>query len=141
MDGFFGSVIHDDIVLNNATLYVTDLSFSIKFNGGGEFSGTGTTTAGSPYKGYFMVIAMAPVTATGCQQNIEMRGNGDSDLTGTIFAPSACFDARGNSGNGANDSQLIFYMVSSNGNADISVDFDAGDNHQDPQNPAIRLLR
>jgi hypothetical protein len=68
MDGFFGSPFHDDIVLNNATLYVTDQNFSMKFNGGGEFRGTATTTDGSPYEGYFMVVAMAPVTSSSCQK-------------------------------------------------------------------------
>ena len=143
MDGFFGSPFHGDIILNNSTLYVTDQNFSMKFNGHGDFSGTGTTTAGSPYKGYYMVIAMAPVTASGCQQNFEMRGNGDADIVGTIFAPSACFNPSGNSGTGANHSQFIFYMVSASGggNHQINVDYDEGLNHLDPVNPSITVLR
>jgi hypothetical protein len=140
MDGFFGSPYHGDIVLNNATLYVTDQNFGMEFNGGGEFSGTATTTVGSPYQGYFMVVAMAPVTSSSCQQNFEMRGNGDSDIVGTILAPSACFDARGNSGDGALRSQYIFYMVSSNGTADINVNYDADDNHQITIHPSISLF-
>jgi len=125
---FFGSPYHGNIILNNATLYVYGQSFSMKFNGHGDFRGTATTTAGSPYKGYFMVVAMAPVTANSCQQNFEMRGNGDGDIVGTILAPSACFDPSGNSGTGANRGQMIFYHIgpTGGGNHSIKVDYDAG---------------
>src|SRR5258706_1206997 len=134
---------HGNYVLNNATWYVTSTSFHLKFNGNAGLSGTGTTTSGSPYKGYFMIIAMTPTKlgADNCDESIEMRGNGDSDLVGTIFAPSACFDARGNSGNGAVRSQYVFYNVSSNGAASIKVDYNTGDNPLYPSPPAISLIK
>jgi phenylpyruvate tautomerase PptA (4-oxalocrotonate tautomerase family) len=142
MVSFFGSPFHGDIVLNNSTLYVTDQNFDMKFNGGGDITGTATTTDGSPYKNFFMVVAMAPVTQSGCQQTFTMRGNGDGDLVGTVLAPTACFNASGNSGTGANRSQFIFYMVSTGGggNAGIDVEYNAGENHQIPFSPTISIL-
>jgi hypothetical protein len=72
-----------------------------------------------------------------------MRGNGDGDIVGTIFAPSACFDPSGNSGTGANHSQFIFYMVgpTGGGNHELNVDYDASENHREPVDASIQLLQ
>jgi hypothetical protein len=115
------------IVLNNSTLYVTDTDFDVKFNGGGSpgFSGTATTTAGSPYQGYYMIIALlSKAEADACHQNIEYRGNGGGTLVGTILAPSACFDLRGNSAADNTNGQMIFYRFTSNGTADLKINYD-----------------
>jgi hypothetical protein len=132
------------IVLNNSTLYVTDTSFDVKFNGGGDpgFSGTATTTAGSPYEGYYMIIALlSKAEADSCNQNIEYRGNGDNVLIGTILAPSACWDYRGNATSDTNRSQLIVYNLSSNGGANLSIDYAASDNAATPVAAAIELTK
>jgi hypothetical protein len=147
------------IYLTNSTLYVTDLEFDIKFSGGGTegvgWSGTGTGTNISytvssdqePYKGYFMVIAMNPnpdlikADAIACKQNIEYRGNGNASLTGTIFAPSTCFDASANSANDANSSQFVFWQVTGNGGASVTVDYKQGENGQLAKEPTVQYYK
>jgi Flp pilus assembly protein TadG len=139
----------ENVYVNNATLYVTDMSFDIKFPGNdGGFSGTatqgGTYTGSEEYDGYFMVIARN--TASPCTsfqhgpQTIVLRGNVGDNITGTIFAPSSCIDLRGTSDGEAMQSQVIGYMVTSNGDATLTVDYDVDDNHEDPVNPTISVL-
>jgi hypothetical protein len=131
------------IVLNNSTLYVTDTSFNVKFNGGGDpgFSGTATTTAGSPYKGYYMIMPLlSKAEADSCNQTIDYRGNGVNVLVGTILAPSVCWDYRGNSAAGTTRSQLIVYNLSSNGTADLILDYAPADNAAQPVQPTQALI-
>jgi hypothetical protein len=140
----------EEIVLSNATLYVTDMSFDLKFPGNdGGFSGTatqeGTYTGSEEYDGFFMVIARN--TASPCTsyqhgpQTMVFRGNVGEDLTGTIFAPSACIDLRGTSDGNAMNSQIIAWIVSSNGDATLKVNYDEDDNHKDPVYPTISVLK
>lgn len=135
-----------DIILNNATLYVTDTSFSIKFAGGGGFAGTATTTADSPYQGYYMIIAMAPSAESNpltydCDQDLDFRGNGSTAIVGTVFAPSACIDYRGNSTGGLNRSQVIGFDVTTNGNATVTVDYNQADNGRRSVTAVIELTK
>lgn len=132
-----------DIVLDNATLYVTDLDFDVKFAGGGGFSGTPTNSG--TYSSYYMIIAYDP---TPCQsfhdngsQRIEYRGNGGGTLYGTVLAPSACIDFRGNPDGSAIRSQIIAYNVSSNGNAAVSINYVDDEQRRNPFNPTIELIK
>jgi hypothetical protein len=139
----------EEIVLNNATLYVTDMNFDLKFPGNdGGFSGTatqaGTYTGSEEYDGFFMVIAKNPTPCTDFQhgpQTMVLRGNVGDELTGTIFAPTSCIDLRGTSDGDAMKSQVIAWKVTSNGDATLSVNYDAEDNHQDPVYPTISVLK
>jgi hypothetical protein len=132
-----------DIILSNATLYVTDTDFNLKFAGGGGFSGTPTSSG--TYSNYYMVIAMAaspcPSFTSQNAQVINYRGNGSGDLKGTILAPSACIDLRGNGTTDNINSQLIGYNVSSNGTADIYINYREQDNHQNPYEPSVSLRK
>ncbi|MGE5777563.1 MAG: TadE/TadG family type IV pilus assembly protein, partial [Chloroflexota bacterium] len=110
-----------DIVLNNATLYVTDTDFELKFAGGGGFSGTPTSSGA--FEDYYMVVAYE---SDPCEdfndhnaQIIQFRGNGSGTFSGTILAPSACLDLRGNGEADGIHTQLIGYNVSSNGDAEV----------------------
>jgi hypothetical protein len=139
---------NDDIVLNNATLYVTDMAFNMKFAGGGGFYGTATQTGGytgsGPYEQYYMVIVRnnAPcVDFNTGDQVIEWRGNGSGSFTGTVLAPSACLDLRGNGLQYAMNSQIIGYSVSTNGTADVYVNYVAGQNRKEPVYPTISVLK
>ncbi|MEO8354610.1 MAG: hypothetical protein ABI621_01730, partial [Chloroflexota bacterium] len=141
------STLNAHIELNNATLYVTDTSFSTRFNGGGNtgFFGKATrggTYAGSDvYAGYYMVIKMlSKAAADSCAQYFDFRGNGNLQMVGTILAPSTCLDYRGNSTGYSTHSQMIFYEFTSNGNASIDVTFQEDENHQIPYSPSISLL-
>ncbi len=132
-----------DIVLNNATLYVTDLQFDLKFAGGGGFSGTPTSSG--TYSSYYMIVAMDPTPCTGYTDNngqvIVYRGNGLGTLYGTILAPSACIDFRGNADGSAIHSQVIGYNVSSNGTASININYVEEENRRDPIYPNVQLLK
>lgn len=132
-----------DIVLSNATLYVTDPKFNLKFAGSGGFSGTATKNG--DFAGYYMIVAMtSPPCPSFTSQNsqvIVFRGNGGGTFSGTILAPSACIDVRGNGNPSGMHTQIIGYNVTSNGNAEVYVNYNEDENHQNPEYPNITLLR
>jgi Flp pilus assembly protein TadG len=105
-----------DVILNNATLYVTDFDFSLKFAGGGGFSGTPSSSG--DFTNFYMVIAIAnppcPDFNSQNAQVIQFRGNGSGTFSGTILAPSACLDLRGNGETSGIHSQVIGYNVTTN---------------------------
>ncbi len=130
-----------DIVLNNATLYVTDMVFGLKFAGGGGFNGT--PTASGPYAGYYMVVAYNPSPCLTFNSNnvqtMVLRGNSGGTFTGTILAPSACIDIRGNGEPSGMHTQIIAYNISSNGNAEVYINYNPNPNLQEPIDPTITL--
>lgn len=139
-----------NITLDNATLYVTDDEFSLRYSGnagdGGLF-GTPTRAGSYPgsddYSGYFMVVEPADFCtklSDNHHQVLEWKGNGEGTFSGTIFAPSACLDLRGNAEGEALNSQIIGWIVGSNGTADMYVNYKAEENHQIPISPNISLL-
>lgn len=132
-----------DIVLDHATLYITDPVFDLKFAGKGGFSGT--ATIGGDFDGYYLVVPLKDPPCTNFtdkkSQVIEFRGNGTSDLTGTVMAPSACVDFRGNSNGKHVNSQLIGYKVTSNGTGSLEINYNADDNHKDPALPSLQLIK
>jgi len=138
-----------DIVLNNATLYVTDTDFDLRFAGGGGFSGSATTggtyTGSEPYANYYVIIAY---DSTPCEsftdhnaQVVVFRGNSSGTYSGTILAPSACLDLRGNGESSGIYTQVIGYNVSSNGNAEVYINYEEDKGHRDPVYPTISVLR
>ncbi len=130
-----------NIVLDNATLYVTEKNIDIKFSGGGGFSGTASQSG--PYAGYYMIVHLYPdqtCTKKNGKPEIVYTGNGLGNLEGTLMAPSACIDVRGNSNNKTMDSQIIGHTILSMGTADFSVNFDAAKNAKQPLPPIIELL-
>lgn len=138
----------ETIVLNNATLYVTDTNFRLMFTGQGGFSGTATraeTFAGSDdFAGYFMVIAIHDPPCTDFNhgdQALLIRGNSGESITGAILAPSACLDLRGTSDGTAMNSQIIGYTVTSNGAATLRVNYNVDDNPKKPVYPSITMLK
>jgi hypothetical protein len=134
----------EDITLFNATLYVTDPEFDLKFAGGGGFNGYATTSG--DFANYYMIVAY---NGNPCQrfsdhngtQLIEWRGNGSGSFSGTIFAPSACIDLRGNGQTEALHTQIIAYIVGSNGDANARVVYEQEENVTTPVYPAVTLLR
>jgi Flp pilus assembly protein TadG len=144
----FGTLDDEHVVLNNATLYVTDTNFDMRFNGGGDsgFFGTathaGTYTGSDAYAGYYMIIKFSnnKSAADNCNQYFDFRGNGNLGMTGTILAPSTCVDYRGNSTGTSVHSQMVFYRFTGNGGSEIDVTYDAEENHQIPVHPSISLL-
>lgn len=132
-----------NIISSNATLYVTDTDFDLRFAGGGGFSGTPSLSG--EYAGYYLVMGM---TSTPCptftsqnHQVIVFRGNGLGNLSGTILAPSACIDYRGNSKGTAYHSQVIAYNVTANGNATNYILYNEEENRREAQPITIELLK
>ena len=133
-----------DVHLDNATLYVTDLDFSLKFAGGGGFSGTPSQSG--TYKGYYMIVAFNPsnpcpdFNAHGVQTMV-LRGNSGGTFSGTILAPSACFDVRGNGEPSGINTQLIGYNVTSNGNGEIFIQYSPNPDLFDPFEPSVTFIQ
>ena len=138
------ALTQQDVILLNATLYVTANQFDVRFSGGGGFSGTPTVSG--VYSSYYMIVTnnghpCTTFTGNGTnKQVLEYRGNGSGTLYGTILAPSACIDFRGN-GSGEVNSQLIGYTVTSNGSSLIKINYVDDQNRRDPVDPAIQLLK
>ena len=140
-----------NITLENATLYVTDDEFSLRYSGNaGEGGLFGTPTRAGSYPGsddyanYYMVVEPADFCtklSDNHHQVLEWKGNGEGSFSGTIFAPSACLDLRGNAEGEALHSQIIGWIVGSNGTADMYVNYKAEENHQIPISPNISVLR
>ncbi len=141
----FGIYDRMDIILDNATLYVTDDEFNLNFSGDvGGFSGTATETG--VYENYFLVIEPDPdgicssFTSQKNDQVVRYIGNSSGSPYGTVLAPTACIDLRGNGAADING-QVIGYEVSANGTADTTINYEDDQNHQDPVDPTLQLLK
>jgi hypothetical protein len=144
----------ENITLDNATLYVMDEVFSLRYSGnagdGGLFgtaTQAGTYPGSEEFDGYFMIVEPVDELNEFCEklsdnsaQVLEWKGNGEGTFYGTIFAPSACLDLRGNANGEALHSQIIGWIVGSNGTADMYVNYNAEENPQIPYHPNISLL-
>ena len=96
----------------------------------------------TPYKGYYLVIAMNDAPCERYQngpQSLEFRGNGVSDIVGTIMAPTICLDFRGNSNGYQVRSQIVGYTVSSNGTSTLYINYNSEENGKTPKPPTIQL--
>ena len=133
---------HGEITGSDVTFYAMRADFEIKFDGAGN-----SFTAQAPTSGEYagvLLYAAPQVDANGNLLNtqaIDLRGNGDGDIVGTIIAPSADVTMFGNSGTGAINSQIIAYQVDAGGGANIHVSYDAGDNYQVALPNTLTLLK
>lgn len=139
----FDKLDKKDIVLNNATLYVTDMVFDLRFAGGGGFSGSATTSG--DYAGYYLIVAYNPTpcpvfNAKGVQTMV-LRGNSGGTFSGTILAPTACIDVRGNGEASGISTQLIGYNVSSNGNGEVYINYTPNPDLFIPFDASLALIR
>jgi hypothetical protein len=73
-------------------------------------------------------------------QALDLRGNGTGDIVGTIIAPSATVTMFGNSGS-EYYSQVIGYNIDSGGTADISVNYNSGQNWYLDLPPQVGLFQ
>jgi len=133
-----------DVVLNNATLYVTDMEFDLKFAGGGGFIGTPTSGNG-PYGGFAIIVAYNPNVCNNFTdkgvQTMVLRGNSGGTFSGSIFAPSACIDVRGNGDTSGLNTQIIAYNVTSNGTAEVYINYSPNPNLFTPLDPTIAIVK
>lgn len=121
--------ISNAITGTGVMFYAKHPNFSLKFAGNGA-----SITASAPTSGEYagILFYLAPqFDASGNliqTQQLDLRGNGVGDVTGTIWAPSAAVTMFGNSGTGAFNSQIIAYTVDSGGTANINISYDPNDN-------------
>lgn len=122
---------HGKLTGTEVTFYIPSTSFEMKFDGmGSSFNATAPTSG--EYAGVLMYLA-PQIDANGNLLNtqaLDLRGNGDADIVGTIIAPSADVTMFGNSGTGALNSQIIGYQVDAGGSAMINLSYLANDNYQ-----------
>jgi hypothetical protein len=146
-----------DVELSYATLYFTQEDFDLKY-AGNVGSIYGTPTMSGTYSSYSVIVGLPanPETSenfcTGNNDNsgptMEYRGNAKGILYGTFLAPSACVDMRGNAGSlqGQSDNlvvngQVVSNMLTSNGTANITVDYCKDQHRQEPAPPTIILVQ
>jgi Flp pilus assembly protein TadG len=132
---------HGAISGDGVTFYIMSSSFSMKFNGGGNLTATAPTGAGE-YKGVLMFSA-PQLSGNSLQhtQSLDMRGNGNADIVGSIIMPSADVTMFGNSGTAGFHCQVIAYNVDTGGNANITINYQADENYQPPTGITLQLLR
>jgi Flp pilus assembly protein TadG len=134
---------HGEITGSEVTFYIMSYEFELKFSGEGNSFNASAPTSGE-YKGVLMYLAPR-LDGNGnllpTDQALDLRGNGDEDITGTIIAPSAYVTMFGNSGAGALNSQVIAYLIDSGGTADIHLAYNAGDNYQAALPITLTLLQ
>ncbi len=129
---------HDTITGTGVTFYITSQNFVLRLNGGGGIEASAPTSG--EYKGVLMYLAPQVSGGTlSSTQQIDLRGNGNGGIVGSIIAPSAAVTMFGNSGTGAIDSQIIAYHVDSGGNADITLTYQASAN-QNVSSPVFLTL-
>jgi len=122
-----GGVIGTEVTGTGVTFYFLDHDFTMKYAGEGAAlvaSAPDSSSGAGPYEN---ILMFSDITDEPCTQNIELRGNGLSPITGTIFLPSACVNYLGNSYGALDNVQLIGYEVYSNGTADLDVYYNADD--------------
>jgi len=133
----------DTLSGSGVTFFIDVVNFEMKLNGDGEgMTGLTATTSGE-YEGVLFYLA-PQVDAYGNLLNtqaLDLRGNGNADVVGTIYAPSADVTMFGNSGTGAINSQVIAYQVDTGGTADIVVDFDPNDGYKPALDGVMSQLR
>lgn len=121
---------HGQLTGTEVTFYVPSPSFELKFNGAGN-----SFTASAPTSGEYagVLFYMRPVfDASGNlvnSQALDIRGNGNTDIVGSIIAPSADVTMYANSNNRAINSQIIAYQVDNQGGATVSIAYNPTDNY------------
>ena len=74
-------------------------------------------------------------------QEIDLRGNGNDNITGTVMMPSADITMYGNSTSANFDSQIIGYHVQARGSSTVAVKYKINHNYQAALPITLTLLR
>lgn len=134
--------VHGEITGVNVTFYMPSSNFSMVFNGGGSFGAPASAPTSGEYEG--VLIYLAPQFDGNGNliqtQDLQLLGNGNGDIVGTIISPSASVIMRGNSGSDFN-TQIIAYDVTSNGTSDVTITYNPDDNYEVTFPITLTLLR
>jgi Flp pilus assembly protein TadG len=134
--------INAPITGTEVTFYVPNAIFSLTMAGNGAAIVARAPTSGE-YDGVLFYLA-PQFDANGNliqTQQIDMRGNDNNNVTGSILAPSADITMFGNSGTASFDSQIVGYRVDSGGNANIAIKYKINHNYQAALPITLTLLR
>ncbi|MCX6080161.1 MAG: Tad domain-containing protein [Chloroflexi bacterium] len=154
----------------DVTFYIDNATYDLKFAGSGTngegFDITAPMVSSNEYRGYAIILPLTCKGATAHAKDIvcdleklkaglqtiavcdgssdtprmDMRGNGDTGIFGTVLAPTACISMLGNSLT-ENHGQIIGYTVDASGSAEVNVCYKADEHPQEPVPPSVQLLK
>jgi hypothetical protein len=142
-----------DFTADNFIFYATGDADGIHFNGGGTITTTNTTyyleSGGVEFNGNTQNTLSAPTSGPnanmliylpyGNTSGIDITGNSDSTIQGTILGVSSHVRVGGNSDGLALNSQIVGYTVEACGNSFLNISWDPGDNFQQQEPAKIEL--
>jgi hypothetical protein len=133
---------HGHLTGIGVTFFIMRSDFEIKFNGSNvDF------TARAPLTGEYTGVLMFAVPQFDSSgnliqtQQIDLRGNGNDNITGSIITPSADITMYGNSTSANFDSQIIGYHVQARGSSTVAVKYKINHNYQAALPITLTLLK
>lgn len=124
----------NDVLSGTEVVIVLEDGGSLDWNGGAEVKLS--APLGGPYKG---LLIFSRLTNT---ESMKINGNSNSELTGTIFLPSAPLTINGNNTQlQKTDSQIIAYTVEFSGSSDTQIYMNANHQFQMNTDPIIELVQ
>jgi Flp pilus assembly protein TadG len=105
----------------------------VKWNGGANIQLDAPTDG--PYKGLLLYL---PPTNSNV---VVVNGNGDSHISGSIWAPSSTITVEGGGGSAGLQCQFLGWRVNLSGSSNTNIDFQANLNFQPPSAPNIELAQ
>ncbi len=114
------------LTANGVFIYVDGGSFAITANG--DFVLTAPTSG--PYKGLGLYVNDPK------KNLVDMSGNGNMTITGTIFAPLSRVKITGNGSNQTITAQVVSDTAELGGNGNLTINYDASSFYVPPSNAA-----
>ncbi len=104
----------------------------VRWNGGATIQLSAPTTG--PFAGLLLFLP------EGNSNEVVINGNSESTFTGTILAPSSQITIEGTGSTSGLNSQVIGYTVNLSGNSTTYINYNANQNYQAPEPPAVELV-
>lgn len=129
------------------TFYSNLTDFSLNLSGSGAGFGTATTPITAPTSGNYknVLIFLEPNVISGVLQHtqiLNLRGNGNTGMSGSIIAPSADVNLTGNSsGTAEYQTQVVGYTITVGGSSNVKINYDTALNYTKPQPAFVQLLK
>lgn len=119
--------------LNGSGVVIRVDNGDVRWNGGATVNLSAPTTG--PFAGLLLYLP------EGNNNEVQINGNSSSTFTGTILAPSSPVAIDGTGGVTGLNSQVIGYTVNLTGSTSTFINYNAGQNYQAPENPAVQLVQ
>ena len=127
----------NDKLTGNQVLIVLEVGASLDWNGGSEIKLTAPQSG--PFKG---LLIFSRLGNPNNHPKMQINGNSNSALVGTIFLPSVDLVINGNNTQlQKTDSQIIAYTVELSGSSDTQIEMNAASQYQAPQSPILQLVQ